>query len=147
MERSFTTQVRVRYAETDQAGIAHHSNHVTWLEVARVAWLREAGIPYGTLEQRGIQLTVAEVEIRYHRPVFFDDLLTIETTLEEAAGARMVLRYRVLGPQGDLRASGRTLLACIEKEGGRPRRLPAELAALIAEPERGDGAVDPEEVT
>ena len=74
MDPSFTTQVRVRYAETDQAGIAHHSSHVTWFEVARVAWLREAGIPYRALEERGIQLTVAEVEVRYHRPVFFDEL-------------------------------------------------------------------------
>jgi len=131
MDSNFTTRIRVRYAETDQAGIAHHSSHVTWFEVARVAWLREIGVPYGSLEEKGIQLTVAEVEIRYHRPAYFDDLLSIETTLEEAVGARLRIGYRVLGPQGDLLASGATLLACIEKDGGRPRRLPDELTCLI----------------
>ena len=126
-------------------GVVYHGKYFTWFEVARVAWLREAGIPYRALEERGIQLTVAEVEVRYHRPVFFDELLTIETTLEEAAGARMVLGYRVLGPEADFRASGRTLLACIEKEGGRPRRLPGDLTALIADPAEEDEAVDSEE--
>ena len=124
------TQLRPRYEETDQGGIIHHSRYVVWFETARTEWLREQGLPYRSLEERGIRLLVSEVRTRYLRPAYYDDLITIETTVKSCEGARIHLEYRVLGPQSDLLCTGETVLACVDVERGRPTRLPPELVRL-----------------
>lgn len=117
--------VRVRYEETDQGGIAHHSRHIVWFESARTEWLREMEMPYTTLESQGIRLLVAEVSVQYRSPALYDDLLKIETRLRESRGARIVLDYEVTSPRGETVCHGSTTLACIDAGTGRPTRLPA----------------------
>ncbi len=118
------SSVRVRYEETDQGGIAHHSRHIVWFESARTEWLREMEMPYTTLESQGIRLLVAEVSVQYRSPALYDDLLQIETRLKEARGARIVLGYEVTSPRGETVCHGSTTLACIDAGTGKPRRLP-----------------------
>ncbi|MGE4601527.1 MAG: thioesterase family protein [Planctomycetota bacterium] len=124
MSRSGVTTIRVRYEETDQGGIAHHSRHVVWFETARTEWLREVGKPYSELERQGVRLLVSEVSVKYHFPAFYDDLLAIETRLLSARGARLQLAYTVTSPRGELVCTGNTTLACIDTDQGRARRLP-----------------------
>ncbi|MEE2889165.1 MAG: thioesterase family protein [Planctomycetota bacterium] len=124
MNGSGVTTVRVRYEETDQGGIAHHSRHVVWFETARTEWLRAVGKPYRELEQQGVRLLVSEVTVKYHSPAFYDDLLTIEARLLSARGARLEIGYTVTSPRQELVCTGTTTLACIDPERGRPRRLP-----------------------
>ncbi len=124
------TRLRPRYEETDQGGIIHHSRYVVWFETARTEWLREQGLPYRLLEERGIRLLVSEVQTRYLRPAFYDDLITIETRVKSCEGARIRLQYRVLGPDSDLLCTGETVLACVDIARGRPTRLPEELVRL-----------------
>lgn len=124
MSGSGVTTVRVRYEETDQGGIAHHSRHVVWFETARTEWLRQLGKPYHELEKKGVRLLVSEVEVKYHHPALYDDLLEIETRLIAARGARLEIGYTVTSPGGKLVCTGRTMLACIDGDRGRPRRLP-----------------------
>ncbi len=73
--------LRVRFAETDQMGIAHHSAFVVWFEVGRVEWLRERGLAYRRLEEEGVSLSVSELRVSYRRAVRFDDELDLETRM------------------------------------------------------------------
>ncbi len=74
-------QFKVRYAETDAMGIVHHSNYVIWLEMGRVAFLEELGLPYSEVEKRGVYLVVTSVGVKYRRPAIFDDTLLLTTRL------------------------------------------------------------------
>jgi acyl-CoA thioester hydrolase len=88
--------LRVRFAETDQMGVAHHAAYVVWLEAARVEWLRGHGLSYRDLETEGVSLAVTSVDVAYRSAARFDDLLRIEVTLEEARTRRLRFAYRVL---------------------------------------------------
>jgi acyl-CoA thioester hydrolase len=90
-----TIHVRVRFAETDQMGIAHHGSYVPWLEMGRVEWLRGRGLSYRTMEEEGVSLAVSKLEIDYRAAVRFDDELTVETRLLEGRSRRFVFGYRV----------------------------------------------------
>ena len=79
--RQSRIQIRVRYAETDAMGIAHHSNFVIWLEMGRVAFLDELGFPYREVEKRGVLLVVTQVGVKYRRPAVFDDEIILTTRL------------------------------------------------------------------
>ncbi|RTZ90432.1 MAG: acyl-CoA thioesterase [Bacillota bacterium] len=124
MNATGTSTIRVRYEETDQGAIAHHSRHVVWFETARTEWLRELGMPYQQLEKEGIRFLVSEVTVNYQFPALYDDLLTVETSLVDARGARLQLGYTITSPRGDTVCTGTTTLACIDVDRGRPRRLP-----------------------
>jgi len=90
------TAVRVRYAETDRMGIAYNSHFLTWFEVGRTEFLRELGLSYREIEQNGFMLPVIEAGIKYLKPVRYDDVLTIVTTLGRKPGARILLEYEAL---------------------------------------------------
>lgn len=91
-----STQIRVRYAETDAAGIAHHSAFVPWLEVGRVEWLRSQGIAYADLERQGYALPVVELHLRYVAPARFDDLLLVLTGLVDIRSRSVRFVYEVV---------------------------------------------------
>src|SRR5690625_5733421 len=78
-----TTRLRVRFKETDQMGVVHHSEYPVWLEVARIEWLRDRGLSYRELEDSGISLAVSELEVTYRAAARFDDLLEVTTMLSE----------------------------------------------------------------
>ena len=86
---SVSTQLRVRYAETDQMGVVYHANYIVWMEVGRVEYFRAQGIRYRDLEQEGILLVVVEAHCRYHSPARYDEEVSIRTWVEEA-GPRMI---------------------------------------------------------
>jgi acyl-CoA thioester hydrolase len=126
----FRIDLRVRFAETDAMGVAHHAAYLPYLETARVEYLRALGHPYRELRDRdGLEFAVVAVDLRYHAPLRFDDAFTVSCALAERARATFSLAYRVeLGPQ--LMLSGRTRHAVLERETGAARRLPAWLSAL-----------------
>ena len=115
-------QIRVRYQETDGQGRVHHANYLTWFELGRVELLRAAGHSYRELEDAGIFLVVAEVNVQYYLPAFFDDVLTLRTTTVKAKGARIEHRYEIRRGE-ELLAEATTTVACINK-AGRVTRLP-----------------------
>lgn len=116
-------KLRVRFAETDQMRIAHHSAYVVWFEAARVEWLRARGLDYRTLEAAGISLAVSAIEVFYHRSSRFDDELHIDASLTELRSRRVRFRYAILR-EGDLIASGSSLHTPVDASG-RALRLPA----------------------
>jgi acyl-CoA thioester hydrolase len=138
----FRIDLRVRFAETDAMGVAHHAAYLPYLETARVEYLRALGHPYRELRERdGIEFAVVGVDLRYHAPLRFDDAFTVTCALVARARATFSLAYRAeLGAQ--LILSGRTRHAVLDRESGKPQRLPAWLAALPVE----SGRVLPPEI-
>jgi acyl-CoA thioester hydrolase len=125
--RISTSTIRVRYAETDQMGIAHHAEYLTWFEVGRTDLLRQSGMTYREMEADGVRLPVIGASVRYLRPAFYDDVLEVRTELTEFRGARMGFTYEVRRPgtEGPL-ATGSTEHATVDARG-RPRRMPETL--------------------
>jgi acyl-CoA thioester hydrolase len=124
-----TSSVRVRYAETDQMGVAWHGNYLAWFEVARTDFLRERGLAYRELEAGGLRLPVIEAQARYVRPARYDDVLQVHATLESVGRARVRFVYEV-ERDGEILATGATEHAAVDGEG-RPRRLPDELRGRL----------------
>lgn len=130
----FSTQVRVRFAETDAQGIAHHASFVVWLEVARVAYLERHTGGYQAIRDRGLEALTTEVCVRYHHAVYFDETLTIWCRCVDVRGARFTYEYRIT--RGDeLVADAYTRHACVDRETYRPTRLPTWLADAISSAE------------
>jgi acyl-CoA thioester hydrolase len=131
--RETTSQVRVRYAETDQMGITYHGVYFVWFEVARVDYLRDHGVTYRDLEQtQDLRLPVIDAQARFLKPSFYDDVLEIRTRLLELSGARVSFEYEVHreGTEGAL-ATGRTGHAAVNGRG-RARRFPDDLRRRLA---------------
>jgi acyl-CoA thioester hydrolase len=127
-----TSIVRVRYAETDQMGVAYHGNYFAWFEVGRTDLLRQRGLTYRQLEQQDLRLPVIETHVRFHKPARYDDVLEIRTRLLEMSGARVSFGYEVHreGSNDGPLASASTAHAAVDGEG-RARRLPEELRRLL----------------
>jgi acyl-CoA thioester hydrolase len=115
-------RLRVRFAETDQMGIAHHSAYVVWLEAARVEWLRERGMSYKAWEDEGVSLAVTSIHIDYRSSAAFDDELMIETNLIEAKSRRFRFAYKIIRDSTKL-AEAYTVHSPIDRKG-KVIRLP-----------------------
>jgi acyl-CoA thioester hydrolase len=127
----FSTDVRIRFAETDAQGIAHHASFVVWLEVARVAFLERYAGGYRAIRERGIEALTTEVSLRYHRAAYFDETLTVWTRCVELRGARFTYEYR-LTRGAELVADGHTRHATVDAGTFRPTRVPDWLAEAVA---------------
>jgi acyl-CoA thioester hydrolase len=134
---SFSTDVRIRFAETDAQGIAHHASFVVWLEVARVAYLARNAGGYGAIRERGIEALTTEVNLRYHRAAYFDETLTVWTRCTDLRGARFMYEYRI-ERAGELVADGHTRHATVDRATYRPTRVPSWLANAIATAESAE---------
>ncbi len=118
------TQVRVRYADTDQMGYVYYGKFAEYFEVGRVELIRSLGISYKEVEHRGCLLPVVEFSVQYKAPAVYDDLLTITTAIPEIPRARFLTQYEVHNPLGQLIATGKVTLAFLHKEKQRPIKVP-----------------------
>jgi acyl-CoA thioester hydrolase len=130
----FSTDVRVRFAETDAQGVVHNSNYLVWFEIARIAYLEEFAGGYPALRETGLESFVLESHVRYKLPAHFDDRLTIHTRVGELRGARFRFDYEV-SRNGEVIADGWTSHACVDAQTLRPTRIPQALAKAIAKAE------------
>lgn len=117
--------IRVRYGETDQMGVVYHGNYATYCEIARVEFFRELGIPYKKMEEQGIMLPVTELNLKFHQPAYYDELLTIKTTLREVPrGVRITFDYEIYNESEILLTTGFSILAFIDAKTRKPMRCP-----------------------
>ena len=125
------TLLRVRYAETDQMGRAHHMQYLAWFELGRTELLRAAGVAYSEIERQGVMLPVSNVEIEYIRGAGYDDLVEIETRVREVRSRTVSFSYVAKrADTGEVLASGSTRLVCTNADG-RPRRIPPHLITVL----------------
>ncbi len=125
------TQVRVRYAETDQMGYVYYGNYAMYFEVARVEAMRSVGFSYKQMEEEGVMMPVLESQIKYHKPGKYDELLTIKTRIPEFPGIRIKFDYEVFNEMEELITEGSTTLTFLNKETHRPTRPPKNLLDLL----------------
>ncbi|MBX3388654.1 MAG: acyl-CoA thioesterase [Phycisphaeraceae bacterium] len=128
---SGSSTVLVRYCECDPMGVAHHASYIPWLEIGRTDLLRETGISYKTLEERGVFLVIVKLEVKYRRPVLYDDTVEIRTKWVGGSRIKIEHEYEVVVVRREsakeslplTAAVGATTLACVNHEG-RPMELP-----------------------
>ncbi len=127
------SQVRVRYAETDQMGVVYHANYLVWFEVGRVEFMRAHGLSYREMElEEGCMIAVVEVTARYKAPARYDEELMVETWLVNARGSLIRFGYRVLRAADDaVLCEGETVHVVVGRDMKR-RPLPAKYAERLA---------------
>ena len=127
---------RVRYAETDQMGVAYHSHYLVWFEVGRSEFCRRHGFSYQEMEHRADRLlVVAQVSCRYLIPLRYDCEFLIRTMLQELKRRTLTFRYELMDPDGHiLHAEGETIHVVTDREG-RPRSLPEKYRKLLSVPD------------
>jgi acyl-CoA thioester hydrolase len=131
----FSTEVKVRFAETDAQGIAHHAVYLVWFELARIEYLARFRGGYPELQAEGIEALTLDANVTYRAPARFDDRLVIHARCSEVRGARFRFDYRI-DRDGERIAEGSTGHACADAKTLRPTRVPEWLAQLIARVER-----------
>jgi acyl-CoA thioester hydrolase len=131
----FSTEVKVRFAETDAQGIAHHAVYLVWFEVARIEYLGRFRGGYRELQAEGIEALTLDASVSFRAPARFDDRLVIRARCGEVRGARFRFDYRV-ERDGGLIADGTTGHACADARTLRPTRVPHWLVEEIAKAER-----------
>ena len=119
------TKLRVRYGETDQMGYAYYGVYAQYYEVGRVEAMRLLGFSYKEVEERGILLPVVDYGIHYHKPAFYDDEITIITTIaKKPTGVKLPFHYESYNANGELINSGHVTLVFIQKSTGKPTAIP-----------------------
>jgi acyl-CoA thioester hydrolase len=121
-----TTEIEVRYYETDGQGVVHHANYFQYFELARVQMLKSMGHDYAELERMGIFLVVHTIGCRYILPAKFGDTLRIVTTVQRATVARLDHTYKVFRGE-TLLAEGHSTIACVNRDG-QIQRMPSILS-------------------
>ena len=124
---SFAGPVRVFYEDTDAGGVVYHTNYIKYFERGRTEWLRALGYAQGRLaEEQRVLFTVVSLAIEYRRPARLDDLLQVRTTAELGGAASVNFKQEIWrdGATPELLATGQVLVACIDADSFKPRRLP-----------------------
>lgn len=128
---SFEVKLRVRYGETDQMGYCYYGNYAQYFEVGRVETLRELGMSYKSLEEQGVMLPVSDFSVKYHAPSFYDDELTIHTSVTEIRGPRIHFEYIVKNKENKLICEAQTTLVFVNKKTMKPIMAPDSFIQLL----------------
>ena len=129
----YTTQIRVRYAETDQMGVVYYGNYAQYFEVGRVETIRSLGMSYKALEDMGVMLPVVEMNIKYLRPAQYDDVLNIQSTINELPEKHIIQFHQdIYNEAGKMITSGVVRLYFLDKESRKSVDIPKELYEKLA---------------
>lgn len=133
----YVYQHRVRYRECDPMGIVYHAHYVDYFEAARTEALREFGFPYRRLESSGIIMPVVDLQVKYHSPAYYDDLLDVVARFDGIPSIRVPIDYEVRR-RGDetLLVTGRVTLCFVDQARNRPIRAPEPIRAVFEEVQR-----------
>ena len=129
--RKNKTNIQVRYGETDQMGYVYHGNYASFFEIGRLDWLRNMGISYKEMEKKGIMLPVYSINIRYIQPAFYDDTLTITTSVKKIPTAKIEFIYEIHNQKNELITTGATTLVFVNMETRKPTRCPEYILNAI----------------
>lgn len=110
------TRLTVRYAETDQMGIVHHSNYAVWFEAARTDFLKQIGFSYGGIEEKGVLLPLYELNTKFKKPALYEDEVIIKTRLEKITKVRIIFSYTAIREKDStVLATGETMHAWTDR--------------------------------
>ena len=126
-----TDNIKVRYHETDQMGIVHHSNYLKFFEFARIEWLEKLWMPYEEIERNKIILPVVNCELKYLKPLVFGDSFKVEVHCSKKPTSSIEFSYKIFNSRGEKTTEGITLLAFLNSETMRPVRCPKIISDLF----------------
>ncbi len=118
--------IRVRYSETDQMQYVYYGNYAAYFEMGRVEWLRNIGFSYKDLEAGGIMLPVIEMNIKYHKPALYDDLLCLKTTLVKLPKVKVTFQFEIHNQKNELLNTATTTLVFWDMKRNRPTKAPQD---------------------
>ena len=130
---SLETKIRVRYAETDQMSFVYYGIYAQYFEVGRVELLRSLGVSYKEIEEMGYALPVVNFNVKYKKPAYYDDELTIKTTIKELQSAKITFYYETYNENKDLLNIAEVVLVFVNKESGKPCFAPDEIMSRFKE--------------
>lgn len=122
--KKFSTNIRVRYGETDQMGVVYHGNYATYFEVARTEWLRNLGVTYKDLENNGIMLPVISLSFNFVKSAKYDDLLTISVFFKKNPLVKIEFDYEIYNQNKEKISTGNSVLAFIDMKTNKPIKCP-----------------------
>ncbi len=129
-------ELRVRYAETDGMGVAHHANYLIWCELARTNHMRALGVSYREIEESGVQLPVVDIQVRYRAAAYYDDLVRVRCWVRETSSRRVVFGYAIERPEDDrLLATASTSLIAVDSTHAVTKLPEAVRQKLVAIPD------------
>ena len=120
----YSISLRAAYADTDQMGFVHHSNYVKYLEYARWEAFRQMGLPYKSIEEAGILMPVIEMQMKFIKPVYYDNIVRIELDFTLLRSTKLEITYQIFNLYDELIHDATTYLAFLTKESGRPCAIP-----------------------
>jgi acyl-CoA thioester hydrolase len=123
--------IRVRYNETDQMGIVHHSNYIFYYEVARTELMRSLGTSYREMEERGALLVIRDVRSHFVAPAYYDEILTVRVSVREMPTVRIIFDFDIFNEKEESIHTGEVVLACVDRTTRRPKRVPEWFTALL----------------
>lgn len=126
------TSFRVSYADTDRMGFVYYGNYAVYFEVARVEWLRSLGFCYKDMEDGGVSLPVLEYSVKFFKPAFYDQKLTVKTTLKSLKGVRIIFLFETFNDSDELINSAETTLVFMDTSSKKPCMPPDDLLKVIA---------------
>ncbi len=130
----YETIFPVRYYETDQMGVVHHSNYIRYFEVARNAMIEQFGYPIQDCERDGVTIPVVGVTCKFRLPARMGDTLRVTASIDAVPLAKLVIHQAVYRQaDGALCAEGDVTLGFLNKESGFPTRCPEQLVKMIEE--------------
>ena len=125
------SELRVRYAETDQMGVVYHANYLVWCEIGRTDFIRAQGTSYAQLEREGVLLAVSDAALRFHASARYDDPIRVYTRLTAARSRALTFAYRIVrADTNTLLVSGTTSLVSLSSSG-RPVSLPLAMRRML----------------
>lgn len=124
MKKNHEIEVRVRYSETDKMGVVYHGNYVQYLELARVEWLRSLGIPYAKMEDKGVILPVVELNIKYKKSAFYDELIRVKIQLKKQPSVSIEFDCEIYNEKDELLTVAYTKLVFVDAKTMRPIKCP-----------------------
>ncbi|SFH25055.1 acyl-CoA thioesterase [Pedobacter insulae] len=121
----YESKVRVRYIETDQMGIVHHANYAQYYELARTECFEAcSGMSYATMEEEGVMLPILELQSKYLKPAYYNQVLTIKSIVKTLPSVRLNVEYEIYNEANELINTGKTTLVFVNKETRRPCQPP-----------------------
>jgi acyl-CoA thioester hydrolase len=128
MTYDFETSWRVRFNEVDLQGVVHHTQIVTYLEIARVEYWRSLGISYKQMRKDGYEFIINNISIDYKKTLIFDEIISVSVGVKSMARASFVLGYEIHNEGGEKAIVAETGLVCSKVGTGKPSALPAKYA-------------------
>ncbi|ENK1243178.1 acyl-CoA thioesterase [Clostridium botulinum] len=118
------TETTVRYVETDQMGVVHHSNYYPWFEIGRTEFTKATGMKYTDIENLGVMMPLTESYCKYIKPAKYEDEIIIETSIEKLTPVKIIFSYKIIKKENnELLAKGNTAQAFVDKNNFRVMNL------------------------